>query len=163
MNKIPCGGFYVGDGLELDGKELKLSGGGSSGDNVFIIDEDAEDFNPQSPEYGNKVKDALLAGKNVYYKMPGASLMVYSNVTRDNKALGTMFVYSSIDAFGIYQSPYDNKYYLYMHPTLKILKGTTGGDMAISNDSMDGIVIHEYKIDGQTVHSPAMLTVVVTL
>lgn len=27
MNKIPCGGFYLGDGLIMDGDTLKSSGG----------------------------------------------------------------------------------------------------------------------------------------
>ena len=29
-NKIPCGGFYLGDGLTMDGNTLKSSGGGAS-------------------------------------------------------------------------------------------------------------------------------------
>lgn len=27
MNKVPCGGFYLGDGLTMDGKTLNVSGG----------------------------------------------------------------------------------------------------------------------------------------
>ena len=27
--KIPCGGFYLGDGLTMDGNTLKSSGGGA--------------------------------------------------------------------------------------------------------------------------------------
>ena len=29
--KIPCGGFYIGDGLTMDGNTLKSSGGGGAG------------------------------------------------------------------------------------------------------------------------------------
>ena len=32
MNKIPCGGFYLGDGLTMDGDTLKSLGGGASTD-----------------------------------------------------------------------------------------------------------------------------------
>lgn len=30
MNKVPCGGFYLGDGLAMDGNTLKSLGGGAS-------------------------------------------------------------------------------------------------------------------------------------
>lgn len=33
-NKIPCGGFYLGDGLTMDGNTLKSSGGGAGTDRL---------------------------------------------------------------------------------------------------------------------------------
>lgn len=33
-NKIPCGGFYLGDGLIMDGDTLKSSGGEASADRL---------------------------------------------------------------------------------------------------------------------------------
>ena len=35
--KIPCGGFYLGDGLTMDGNTLKSSGGGASGVNIIRV------------------------------------------------------------------------------------------------------------------------------
>lgn len=32
--KIPCGGFYLGDGLTMDGNTLKSLGGGASTDRL---------------------------------------------------------------------------------------------------------------------------------
>lgn len=34
MNKIPCGGFYLGEGLIMDGDTLKSLGGGASTDRL---------------------------------------------------------------------------------------------------------------------------------
>ena len=33
-NKIPCGGFYLGDGLAMDGNTLKSLGGGAGADRL---------------------------------------------------------------------------------------------------------------------------------
>ena len=33
-NKIPCGGFYLGDGLAMDGNTLKSSGGEAGTDQL---------------------------------------------------------------------------------------------------------------------------------
>lgn len=33
-NKIPCGGFYLGDGLTMDGNTLKSLGGGAGADRL---------------------------------------------------------------------------------------------------------------------------------
>ena len=33
-HKIPCGGFYLGDGLTMDGNTLKSTGGGASADRL---------------------------------------------------------------------------------------------------------------------------------
>lgn len=36
MSKICCGGFELGEGLELDGKTLKATGGGSGGNDLYM-------------------------------------------------------------------------------------------------------------------------------
>lgn len=46
--KIPCGGFYVGDGLELDGKQLNVVGGGQQSD-YNQNDPDAVDYIKNRP------------------------------------------------------------------------------------------------------------------
>lgn len=157
MNKIPCGGFYVGDGLEIVGKELKLTGGGASGDNVFIIDEDSDDFNPQSTEYGNRIKDALLSGKTVYYKFSNVSFTKYNTSNRTYSKLNTEFIYSPIVSFGVYKD--NNTYYLYLYLLLTAIHDTEMGGMVTWNNQINGIAIesedfpdgkHETRVLGPT-------------
>ena len=40
--KIPCGGFYLGDGLTMDGNTLKSLGGGASTDRLYAERPDGE-------------------------------------------------------------------------------------------------------------------------
>lgn len=42
-NKICCGGFNIGDGLELDGKTLKATGSGGAGGVMVNVTVDVED------------------------------------------------------------------------------------------------------------------------
>ena len=44
MNKIPCGGFYLGDGLTMDGNTLKSSGGKQVQTDWYQNDATAKDY-----------------------------------------------------------------------------------------------------------------------
>lgn len=63
MDKISCGGFYLGEGLELDGKVLKAAGGGGGGMVVHI--EFPFDGSPTGDKTPTEVAEALKNGTNV--------------------------------------------------------------------------------------------------
>lgn len=65
--KIPCGGFYLGDGLTMDGKTLNVTGGGSSG-GLFKVtitgtaNESNDSYKYMSDKTGKEVYDAYMNG-----------------------------------------------------------------------------------------------------
>ena len=54
-------GFENGVPIQMPMKAVKGSGG------VFLIDRDDPDYSETDTAYGNKVKEALLSGKGVWY------------------------------------------------------------------------------------------------
>lgn len=77
--------------LCIENGELKkkaADGLGGGGDNVFIIDTTADDYDTSDTAYGDKVKDAILSGKTVYYFNDSkygtvGSFYIYSSTTGD--------------------------------------------------------------------------------
>lgn len=56
-------GFENGKPIQMLMRSVKGAGG------VFLIDPTAEDFSNTDPAYGNRVKEALLAGKQVWVRV----------------------------------------------------------------------------------------------
>ena len=50
-NKIPCGGFYLGDGLAMDGNTLKSLGGEASTDRLESERPDGEGLYQESSRW----------------------------------------------------------------------------------------------------------------
>ena len=68
--KIPCGGFYLGDGLVLgeDGETLNVTGGGGSSGGLFKVtitgtaNESNDSYKYMSDKTGKEVYDAYMNG-----------------------------------------------------------------------------------------------------
>lgn len=61
MSKIPCGGFYIGEGLAMDGKTLKVSGGGSGG-GMYVVHVTDEDGNYVADKTYDEIREAYSNG-----------------------------------------------------------------------------------------------------
>lgn len=85
---------------------------GSIGGGVFVIDPDASDFSMNDTAYGDKVKDALLAGKQVlvykkatydydvyYYCLVRSFCLTYRTTTSDSIRLRIYFEDSHLTDF----------------------------------------------------------------
>ena len=82
-------GFENGVPIQMPMKAVKGSGG------VFLIDQDDPEYSTTDTTYGNKVKEALLSGKNVFvYTIMPAS-------TTTNGHPYDVRVYDQILGFGI--------------------------------------------------------------
>lgn len=62
--KIACGGFEIGDGLELNGKVLSASGGGQGG-MVVNVTINMEDMSATADKTIAQIADAVQNGLNV--------------------------------------------------------------------------------------------------
>lgn len=66
--KVCCGGFFIGDGLEMDGKTLKALGGGGEG--VTYVECHTDDFSTFECELSPEQVFALIEnGENVKVKL----------------------------------------------------------------------------------------------
>lgn len=63
MAKICCGGFNIGDGLELDGKTLKATGGGAGGMVVNVTATYDEETEESSATADKTVAEIIEAAK----------------------------------------------------------------------------------------------------
>lgn len=82
-------GFENGVPIQMPMSAVKGSG------NVFIINPDDPEYSTTDTAYGNKVKEALLSGKNVwYYKM------LHTGITTNSHTYDIQ-MYENIFLFGI--------------------------------------------------------------
>lgn len=74
-------GFENGVPIQMPMKAVKGSGG------VFLIDRDDPDYSETDTSYGNKIKEALLSGKNVWFYD-----MLPADTTHDIPYSGQMYI-----------------------------------------------------------------------
>lgn len=66
QKKAVCGGFYIGDGLEMDGKTLYATGGSSGGETVFVECHASEDLQDITCDVTYaQFLEMIASGKNV--------------------------------------------------------------------------------------------------
>lgn len=82
-------GFEDGKPIQMPMGSVKGAGG------VFLIDPDAEDYSTTDPVYGNKIKEALLDGKQVWVRRTSLA------TTTSNESTWT---YSQVYLFRIVKS-----------------------------------------------------------
>lgn len=93
-NKIPCGGFYLGDGLTMDGDTLKSLGGAY----VKVKSNDGKtfEFADDSPlktfeEIKQKIKTSFVTVQMTVFNKPYATLSL-KNVSVDSIEFYVLFV-----------------------------------------------------------------------
>lgn len=113
MDKISCGGFYLGEGLELDGKVLKATGGGSGGGGFIIIgDMDAEEPFKTPKE----AVELLKAGNIVRYHY-------YESESGDDNYLHLMLGNDDVNVIG-YRYSYSEEFSAVLQMTVEIIGNT---------------------------------------
>lgn len=90
--KIPCGGFYLGDGLTMDGNTLKSLGGEQVQSDYLQNNPTAKDYIKNRPFYtGDPVENVLVEESTVSFTNPSANIYYGAISTNIELAAGETY------------------------------------------------------------------------
>lgn len=101
--KVPCGGFYLGEGLSVadDGVTVNVTGGGG-GDSMFIVNGTLTDSSSQllkgvADKGFNEILEAYNAGKNIVMHVEYEGIYLVFNINAiNNSSDSQVILYSCI-------------------------------------------------------------------